>query len=127
MTAGISNAKIAEALKKTHGNYMLSAKMLGCSRVMIWQRVKKSPDLQRIVDDERAGFIDVAEGALYTAVLKGDAWAIAFVLKGIGKERGHSERVETVGKDGGPVAVVRDMSDEEIENEARKIFERRKS
>ena len=34
---------------------------------------------------------------------------------------------EVTGKDGGPVAVVRDMTDEEIENRAREILDKRSS
>lgn len=128
MTAQISNAKIAEALRKTHGNFMLSAQMLKCSRVMIWSRVKKSEELQKIVEDERAGFVDIAEGALYTAILNGEPWAIQFTLKGIGKDRGHNEKTqqEITGKDGGPISIVREMSDEEIEKRAREILDKRR-
>jgi hypothetical protein len=105
MTAQISNAKIAEALRKTHGNFMLSAQMLKCSRVMIWSRVKKSEELQKIVEDERAGFVDVAEGALYSATLNGEAWAIQFTLRNLGRDRGYFEKQqqEITGKDGGPI------------------------
>jgi hypothetical protein len=35
--------------------------------------------------------------------------------------------MEMTGKDGGPVAVVRDMTDEEIENRAREILDKRSS
>lgn len=107
MTPKISNDKIREALGKTHGNFMMSAKMLGCSRVMIWSRVKASPELQKVVDDERAGFIDVAESALYSATVKGEPWAVQFTLRNLGKERGYVERQqqEITGKDGGPVAL----------------------
>lgn len=101
----ISNAKIIEALKKTHGNFALSARMLQCSRTTIWNRVNKSPELQKIVEEEREGVIDVAEGMLNQAVLKGEPWAITFTLKGIGKARGHNEKVENeiTGKEGKPI------------------------
>ena len=111
----ISNAKIIEALKKTHGNFALSARMLQCSRTTIWNRVNKSPELQKIVEEEREGVIDVAEGALHQAVLNGEPWAITFTLKGIGKNRGHSEKIENeiTGKDGGPVLLA-NVSDDEL-------------
>jgi len=76
MTARITNAKIIEALRETHGNFMLSAKKLGCSRVMIWSRVKKSEELQKVVEDEREGMVDIAEGALYSSLLNQDPWAV---------------------------------------------------
>jgi len=40
---------------------------------------------------------------------------------------GRKDRMEMTGKDGGPVAVVRDMTDEEIENRAREILDKRSS
>ncbi len=129
MTARISNEKIKTALKATHGNYMLAAKMIGCSRALIWSRVKASPELQNLVNDERAGFVDIAEGALYTATLDGEAWAVQFTLRNLGKERGYVERQqqEITGKDGGPVEIIRSMTDEEIERKARQILDKRSS
>jgi hypothetical protein len=105
MTGAIPNNKIAEALRKTHGNFMLAARMLGCSRQTIWLRVQKSEDLQKVVEDERAGFVDVAEGALYAAVLNNEPWAVQFALKNLGKERGYVEKQqhELAGKDGKPI------------------------
>lgn len=114
MTAKISNAKIIEALRETHGNFMLSAKKLGCSRVMIWSRVKKSEELQKVVEDEREGMVDIAEGALYSSLLNQDPWAVQFTLKTRGKDRGYVERVEQeiTGANGGPLEVTHDISPE---------------
>ena len=128
MTGAIPNKKIAEALKKTHGNFMLSAKMLGCSRQTIWGRVNKSEELQKIVNDERAGFVDIAEGALYTATVNGEAWAVQFALRNLGADRGYVPMIkqEHTGPGGGPMeTVIRDMPDDEIEKRARQILERR--
>lgn len=107
MTARITNAKIIDALRETHGNFMLSAKKLGCSRVMIWSRVKKSEELQKVVEDEREGMVDIAEGALYSSLLNQDPWAVQFTLKTRGKDRGYVERQQTeiTGKDGDPIIV----------------------
>jgi hypothetical protein len=106
MTGAIPNNKIAEALRKTHGNFMLAARMLGCSRQTIWLRVQKSEDLQKVVDDERAGFIDLGEGALYNAVLNGESWAVQFLLKNLGKDRGYVEKQQhEIGGNGKPITV----------------------
>ncbi len=122
----VTNAKIIEALKSTHGNIMLSAKMLKCARNTIYNRIEKSPEIKKIINDEKEGVIDIAEGALHSAVLNGEPWAITFTLKGIGKSRGHTEKVEQeiTGPGGGPLEV-RNMSDEDIERKAREILERR--
>jgi hypothetical protein len=38
--------------------------------------------------------IDAGESALYRATLNGEAWAVQFLLKTLGKSRGYVERVE---------------------------------
>jgi len=120
MTTTIPQKKLIEALRKTHGNFMLSAKMLGCSREAIYKRVNKSPELQKIVNDERAGFVDVAESALYSAVLNNESWAVQFTLRNLGKDRGYVEKqqVEHSGPEGGPIEQTLNLN---IEEEVKKV------
>ena len=120
MTGAISNAKIIKALKETHSNYTMAAKTIGCSRETIRLRVDKSPELQKIVHDEREGMVDHAESALYSSILNKDPWAVQFTLKTRGKNRGYVERVEQeiTGKDGGPIRIVKaeELTDDELAN-----------
>jgi hypothetical protein len=107
MTAGIK-LKIKDiegALRKTHGNFQLSANMLKCSREAIRKRVQASEQLMAIAKEEREGVIDVAESALQRAVLEGEAWAVQFTLRNLGRDRGYFEKQqqEITGKDGGPI------------------------
>jgi len=129
MTSGvkISHKAIADGLRKTHGNYQLTANMLKVSREAIRKRVQASEALMAIAKEEREGVVDVAESALQRAVLEGEAWAVQFTLRNLGRDRGYFEKTlqEHQGKDGGPVAVVRDMTDEEIEKRAREILDKR--
>ena len=131
MTSGvkISHKAIADGLRKTHGNYQLTATMLQVSREAIRKRVQANDTLMEIAREEREGVVDVAESALQRAVLNGEAWAVQFTLRNLGRDRGYFEKQqhEIGGKDGGPVAVVRDMTDDEIEQRARAILERRGS
>lgn len=110
MVAGIKlKAKDIEmALRKTHGNYQLSAQMLKCSREAIRKRVQKSKTLQAIAKEEREGVVDVAESALQRAVLNGEGWAVQFTLRNLGRGRGYFEKSqqEITGKDGGPIESV---------------------
>ena len=71
--------------------------------------------LAQIVHDEREGLKDIAEDALYTAVENGEPWAIQFCLKGVGKDRGHNEKIqqELTGAAGGPVRITT-LSDERL-------------
>ena len=107
MTAGIKLKikDIESALRKTHGNFQLSANMLKCSREAIRKRVQASDALMAIAKEEREGVVDVAESALQRAVLEGEAWAVQFTLRNLGRDRGYFEKTlqEHQGKDGGPI------------------------
>lgn len=131
MTAGIKLKikDIESALRKTHGNFQLSANMLKCSREAIRKRVQASEALMAIAKEEREGVVDVAESALQRAVLDGEAWAVQFTLRNLGRDRGYFEKQqqEITGKDGGPVEIIRSMTDEEIERKARQILDKRSS
>lgn len=111
----ISNEKIAEALKISHGNLRQAAELLGCSRQTVWKRVNQVEELAQIVHDEREGLKDIAEDALYTAVENGEPWAIQFCLKGVGKDRGHNEKIqqEVTGAGGGAIRITT-LSDERL-------------
>ena len=73
--------------------------MLKCERKTIANRMKKNPAIASAVNEERQFFLDVTEAKLMEAVNKGEAWAICFTLKTIGRQRGFSERVEFTAMD----------------------------
>lgn len=120
MTGAIPNTKIITALKRTHGNLMLSAKMLGCSRETIRKRAEKSPEIKQVIEEERAGFVDIAEGALYTATVNGEAWAVQFALRNLGADRGYVPMIkqEHTGPGGGPMVHTVKLN---IEKEVKKV------
>jgi hypothetical protein len=65
--------------------------------------IERFPDVAEAVKHQKEGMLDVAEGKLYSAINKGEAWAICFFLKTQGKARKYSERLEVTGQDGGPI------------------------
>ena len=107
MTSGvkISHKAIADGLRKTHGNYQLTASMLKVSREAIRKRVQANETLMAIAKEEREGVVDIAESALQRAVLEGEAWAVQFTLRNLGRDRGYFEKQqqEITGKNGGPI------------------------
>jgi len=117
MTAGVKlkKADVEKALRATHGNYQLSGQMLKCTRQGIKFFVDKHPDLQAIVKEEREGVVDVAEGALQRAVLDGQAWAVQFTLRNLGRDRGYFEKTqqEISGPNGGDIRITT-LSDERL-------------
>lgn len=97
---------VSDALKKTGANVSAAARELGVSRTALYDFVSKHQNLKTILTDERESLVDVAEGALKKQVESGEAWAVCFTLKTIGKNRGYVERVEQTGPNGGPVQIA---------------------
>ena len=90
------NAKdIADALRDSKGMVYVAAQQLGCRPQTIYNYLKKSPLVQQAADQANGTMGDAAELKLYAAVMRGEAWAIAFYLKTKGKQRGYVERQET--------------------------------
>jgi hypothetical protein len=93
--AKASKRKLIKALKTSMGNISAAARNLGMARSYISQVVNSDPELLQIAVDARESMVDNAESALSLAVNRGEAWAVCFLLKTQGKNRGYVERVET--------------------------------
>jgi hypothetical protein len=98
---------IEAALMETFGNVALSARRLGVSREYLSRTITKMPALKVILNSAREERVDHAESALSRAVINGEAWAVCFTLKTLGKSRGYVERVqqEISGRDGDAIEI----------------------
>lgn len=85
---------IEATLRSSYGLVATAARRLGMSRTNLYKRISKSERLQAALEDAREEIVDTGELKLIQAVGKGEAWAIAFVLKTLGKSRGFVERKE---------------------------------
>jgi hypothetical protein len=99
---------VEDAIRKSAGNVTYAAKALGVGRTALHARIAKSPDLQRVLQEEREALVDMAESALRAEVLDRNMTAIIWTLKASpeAKRRGWSERHELGGPDGGPVTIA---------------------
>jgi len=86
--------KIISALMSTKGMIAAAARMLGCDRGTIYDAAKRHPAIQDVIDGERELQLDMAEIALFTAISKGEGWAVCFYLKCQGRKRGYIEKAE---------------------------------
>ena len=107
----VTNTRMLEAVKKNGGAVYLAARELGCAPNTIYNRMKKTPALKQAVEDARGEVVDYAEQKLRLAILNGEPWAIAMVLKTLGKSRGYVERQEVTGANGGAIIVDWDSID----------------
>lgn len=102
-----SNQQITDALKEVNGMVYLAARKIGCNPQTIYNRMAKSPAIKEACDAARGELIDISEQKLRAAVLNGEPWAIALVLKTLGKVRGYVERTELSNPgDGTPFQIV---------------------
>ena len=101
--------QVADTLTETRGMVFLAAKKLGCSDDTIYNYAKRYKAVGDALRQQRGQFVDMAELKLWNAVNEGEAWAVQFALRTLGKERGYVERSE----------VTHDfsrMSDEQLRN-----------
>jgi hypothetical protein len=109
-----SNKQIIEALTITKGLIYAAAVKVGCTPQTIYNRAKRYQIIQDTIETGRGQVLDVAEAKLFEAIHNGEAWAIAFTLKTLGKNRGYVERTQQQ-------AVTQNDIDAEIENELARV------
>lgn len=96
---------VISAIEKYSGNVSQVARALGTSRRVIYDYIHRHATVKQALQDAREEMLDVGESALYRAVIRGEAWAVCFLLKTQGKGRGYVERQELTGKDGEELTV----------------------
>ena len=106
MREHFTSEQIIAGLKATNGLVSLAAKRVGCSVPTIYSRAKKVKAIHDAIWECRDELIDIAELALRSCLTKQEPWAIALVLKTLGKERGYVERQEVTGADGEPFIPI---------------------
>lgn len=90
-TKRITDAQIAEALRKNGGIISNVAKACDVDHSTISHRLARTPALQAIRKEAQESCLDLAESMLIKNIQKGDNTAIIFFLKTIGKHRGYVE------------------------------------
>lgn len=92
---------VAKALRAHAGNMSAAAKGLKLARVTVWKYVRRSKELQELVEELTEEKVDLAEGALVKLLKNpkhtGHTQAVLFVLKTQGRKRGYTDRTEIVG------------------------------
>lgn len=106
MAVKFTNAQIIEGLKSVNGMVYLAARKIGCNPQTIYNRMKKNTAIREACDNARGELIDISEQKLRAAVMNGEPWAVAMVLKTLGKHRGYVERQEVTGADSSPIELI---------------------
>ncbi|MDD5095553.1 MAG: hypothetical protein PHV74_14435 [Dehalococcoidia bacterium] len=96
-------ARIIKALEETQGLLTAAAKRAGVSYSTIKRYVADYPSVAQAKEEAQERLLDFAESKLLENIREGKEASIFFFLKTQGKKRGYIERVESTGKDGGPI------------------------
>lgn len=116
---GYTEDDISTALANNAGIAALAASALGTTRQNVAHWVRNSKRLQKVCDDANEKTLDIAEGHIVKAVTSGkDMQTTRWYTERKGKHRGWATRVETTGKNGGPVltADLSKLTDQEVAN-----------
>ncbi len=115
-----TNKSIIDAVNSVNGMVYLAARKIGCNPQTIYNRMKKVPAIREAVENARGELVDIAEQKLRAAVINGEPWAVAMVLKTLGKSRGYVERQEVTGADGKPMEtkITEIVIRKEVDDEA---------
>jgi hypothetical protein len=99
--------QVIEALRAHHGLLVLTAGALGCNRQTLYNYAQRYPAVAEAIAEERERLVDLAEQGLIHHLREESPWAIALVLKTLGRTRGYGDRLPPESSDTG----VRDQSD----------------
>jgi hypothetical protein len=91
--------QIANALTETKGMVYIAAKKLGCSHQTIYNYILRHPTVRIAKENAEGEVLDMAELTVFKAIQNGESWAVTFVLKTKGKNRGYVERMENANVD----------------------------
>lgn len=112
--------RVIAMLRQCGGIKTVAAEKLNVGRTTLYAFLNEHPEIQEADSEIADELLDVAEGQVVIALRSGDLQTVRWYLELKGKDRGYVRRVETTGKNGGPVETrqkpdLANMSDEELE------------
>lgn len=90
----VTKESLLKAIISSKGIVTNICKGLQISRQAFYERVNKDEELLEALQDSREEIIDFAETKLIELIRNGNASAIFFYLKTVGKDRGYIEKQE---------------------------------
>jgi hypothetical protein len=85
---------LLKAIKQNRGIVTNICKSLDMARQSFYERLDNDIELQEALEDAREEVLDLGESKLIELVQEGNAQAVFFMLKTIGKNRGYIEKQE---------------------------------
>lgn len=104
---GVSDAQLAEALRKNIGNVSAAAAALGVTNGAIYQRLRNHPELAEIQADARDRVTDMAKARVLKRIERDDWSAINLWLT---TQAGWTKTTNLAGPDGAPLQTAPQVS-----------------
>lgn len=98
--------EVIAALRKHNGHIFLTARALRINYTSVRGYIQRYPEVKEAFQAIRGEMVDTAENKLRDAIDNGEQWAVLFVLRTLGKDRGYVEREAPGAADGAPAAHV---------------------
>jgi hypothetical protein len=107
-TPKLEAVTVERHLREQRGNTAAVGRILGVTRQAVAQFCRNRPKLAAVLTECREALLDDVESALFKAALKGEPWAVCFLLKTQGRKRGYFEKQEhtVVSEPPPPIEVV---------------------
>lgn len=107
-----TDQQISEALREAKGCISDAARMLGCSRQTVHNRINSSADVRAVLEDERETTLDKLETLMVDLALEDrDFHAARFLLRTMGRHRGFGDRQEIAQSGGLKIRIVDETDD----------------
>ncbi len=112
--------QVITAIQAARGMVTIAARALGCKPQTVRNYIQRYPTVADALREERERTLDVGELALYKAVQEGQGWAVTFLLKTIGRDRGYVETTRNLNLNLTP-ADIEKLDDNELDDLYRQI------
>ena len=98
--------EVAQAILESYGILAEAARRLGCSRMAVYNYIRRYATCRAALAEAREIVGDRAEGRLFRAIAEGEPWAIQFYLSRQCRDRGYGDRLTIEGDPARPLRIV---------------------
>ena len=86
--------QVVAAITQSRGLVSYTAQLLGCEEQTVRNYVKRYASVKDALDAARNRIVDLGELRLFQAVDAGEAWAVQYLLRSLGRDRGYGDRID---------------------------------
>ena len=91
-TLKLTKSMLIKAIEGSNGIILTIAQKLKVDRKTIRNYLKKYPELNELLQEEKENILDFAESKLIKKIQEEDPWAIKFILLNQGQSRGYGDK-----------------------------------